>query len=369
MWSSYLFQTTTGRIGPQIQVKDATWSVSLNNTETGKIDISKSELPKVDLDYWLAPWWAGVCLLYDRRPIYAGPIIGRPFESFTTLSVDTGGMRSILARRVVAPELTDWTQLSKSTTAYHGMSLATIAKKVVQLSQQKTGGSLPISFPVPEQTTADDADHQRTYRGFNIQNLFTDDVLTKISNVQHGPDIMFRPRLLNDSQLTFDMWTGSEGQPRIPQTQTPVWDTTPVKGWVADMQMTTTGAYQTYRVYAIGAGTDEGTLIRVASDTGPMQKGYPLLETTYSSGDSEDPNVVQTHANGNLEANNHMLHEISMTVRADGAYPLGMFWPGDLVQLVVKGWVSLPDGVYNARLLNINGTLTNDIKLSLQIER
>lgn len=369
MWKSYLFQTTTGRIGPQVQVKNLTWSVSLNGTETAKMDLSKSEIPAVDLNYWVAPWWAGVLLTYNDNPIYAGPIIGRPYESWGSLSIDCGGIRSILARRLAALEVQDWSQLSKTVVEYHGLSLATIAKRVVQLSMNKSGGPLPISFPVPEQTTVDDADHQRTYRGFNIQNLVTDDVLTKISNVQHGPDIMFRPKMLNASQITFEMWTGSEGQPRIPQNITPVWDTTPVMGSVSDMQMTTTGAYQTNRVYAVGAGTDEGTLIRAASDNGPLVQGYPLLETTYSSGDSEDPAVVQAHANGSLEANNHMLHEINMSVRADGLYPLGTYWPGDLVQIVIKGWISLPDGTYNARLLNINGTSTQDVKLSLQIER
>lgn len=369
MWKSYLFQTTTGRIGPQVQPKDVSWSVSLNGTETAKLGLSKSDLPKIDYEYWLSPWWAGVLFTYDERPIYAGPIIGHPYESWTTLNLDCGGLRSLFARRIVAQEMTDWTQLAKSVVEYRGLSLATIAKRAVQLSMLKSGGSLPVTFPVPEQTAADDADHQRTYRGFNIQNLFTDDVLTKISNVQQGPDIMFRPRLLNDSQLTFDMWTGSENSPRIPQKITPVWDTTPVSGSVADFQMTTTGAYQTNRVYAVGAGMDEGTLIRVASDNGPLQQGYPLLETTYSSGQTEDPNVAQAHANGSLAANNRMLKEINMTVRADGVYPLGTFWPGDMIQIAVKGMIGLTDGVYNARLLNINGTHTQDVKLSIQIER
>lgn len=330
--------------------------------------LSKADLPAVDLQYWTNPWWGGVLFTYDERPIYAGPIIGRPYEAFTTLSMDCGGFRSILARRVVAPELGDWTQLSKAVLAYNGYSLGTIAKKVVQASLDKSGGYLPISYPVPEQTTVNDADHQRTYKGFNVSNLITDDVLTKISNVSNGPDIMFRPRLLNDSQLTFDMFTGTEGAPRIAQKITPVWDTTSALGSVADMQMTITGAYQTNRVYAVGTGQDEGTVIRVASDTAPIVKDYPLLETVISYSDSEDPNVVQSHANGSLTANTNMLHEIQMTVRADGVYPLGTFWPGDLVQIVVKGWVSLPDGTYNARLLNINGGLTQDIKLSLQIE-
>lgn len=368
MWKAYLFQTVTGQVGPQIEVKSATWSVSLNGTETGHMELSKSDLPAVDLRYWLTPWWAGVMLVWNDQLIYAGPIIGRPYESFTTVTLDTGGMRSILMRRIVVPELTDWTTISMVKTQFKGFSLGTIAKKVVQLIQQKSGGSLPVSYPVPEQTTVDDADHMRTYEGFNVANLGGDAVLTKISNVQGGPDIMFRPRMVDSSRITFDFWTGSEDSPRIPQKITPIWDTTAVDSSVSEMQMTTTGAYQTDRVYASGAGSDEGTLIRVATNTSRLSQGFPLLESTYASGDSTDPAVVMAHAEGNLTANDSVLHEINMTVRADGVYSLGTFWPGDLAQIVVKGWVSLPDGVYNARLLNFNGDLTNDIKLSLQIE-
>lgn len=370
MWQAYLFQTTTGMVGPQIQLKpSATWSVSLNGTETGHFELSKSDLPPLDLKYWLAPWWAGVLLTYNDTPIYAGPIIGRPYETFNTVTLDTGGMRSILARRLVAPELADWSGFSQQTVAFRGLSLGMIAKSIVFLVQRKKGGMLPISYPIPDQYAPDDGDHQRTYDSFNIQNIGADAILTKLSGVHNGPDIIFRPRYAATSRITFDMWTGNENNPHIPQPMTPVWDTTVVDSSVSDMQMTVTGAYQTDRVYASGAGMDKGTLIRVASDTHRTAQGFPLLESTYASGDSTDPAVVQAHAQAALASNNEELHEINMTVRADGTYPLGTFWPGYQVKIAIKGWLSLPDGVYTARLLNFNGTLTNDVKLSLQIEK
>lgn len=370
MWKAFLFQVTTGQIGPQVGLEGGSWSISLNSIENCKFEFSKANMPAVDYDYWLAPWWSGVLLVWDEIPIYAGPVIGDPYESRTALHVDCGGFRSILARRIVVEEQTDWTQTSFTTVSFKGYSLGTIAKKVVQKAQLKPGGQLPISYPIPDETAADDADHERNYQGYNLANLYANDVLTKLSNVRNGPDIMFRPRYLSSQKITLDMWHGTETNTRIRQLTTPVWDTTAEAGSVSDMQMTSTGSYQTDRVFAIGAGMNEGTLIRVAEDTSRVVAGFPLLETTYPS-NSENASVVQAHADGSLQSNHKKLLEVQMTVRADGVYPLGTFWPGNQVQLVLQGWKAIKDGVHTARLLNMNGSLTNnvnDIRLSLQIE-
>lgn len=369
-WSAYLFHTTSGQIGPRIAVETLSWSMSLNDIESCKLVLKKSDMPKVDHRTWLAPWWGGIALFYDRAPIFAGPIIGRPMEYHNEIHIEAKGIRSILARRFVIHEQSNWDKLAKSVVRFEGFSLGTIAQKVVQLAQLKPGGQLPITYPVPVETAAkdDDADHQRTYRGFNLTNIDADAVLTKLSNVSRGPDIMFKARRLPDERLTFDMWHGTEDNPRIAQKQLTVWDTTAERGSVTGLAVTMTGAHQTHRVFALGAGMDEGQLIRVAENLEPTAKGFPLLETTRNTGDSENEKVVMRHAEESLRANTDMLQEITLNVRADGNYRMGSFWPGDEVLLVTKGWLSLKDGEHKARLLAMQGNLTNDVRLSLQIE-
>lgn len=367
-WSAYLIRTASGQIGPQVGVSSASWSIPLNDTETAKIGLIKSSLPRFTTQYWLEPWWGGILLMWNDVPIFAGPIIGRPSEGFTEVSVDCSGIRSLLARRFVTPELQDWTTLSSQVISYSGLALSTIMKNVVQVAMSKPGGSLPISFPIPDATGPNDDIHVRTYRSFNISNLNCDDVLTKLSNVINGPDVIFRPRLLDASKFVWDMWTGTELQPRISQNMTPVWDTTADQGSVTDMSVTMTGAYQASRVYSIGAGQDEGTLIRVVEDLTPTAVGYPLLEIQIKTGDSEDPNVVSNWGTAKLNANKTPIAEVSMNVRADGIYPLGQFWVGNQIEFYSKGWLSLTDGVHKARLLNISGDLTEDVKLSMQTE-
>jgi len=266
----------------------------------------------------------------------------------------------------VAKDLSDigWAGFNTDLLTYSGLSLGTIAKRVVAACQQKKGGQLPISYALEDMVGG----HERNYKSFNVSNISGDDVLTKLSNVIGGPDIMFRPRLLRPDLLTFDLWTGTDAQPRIYQQYSPVWDTTPSKGMVSNVNVIVTGTYQTSRVYATGAGQDEGTLIQVVTDETLLQQEYPLLETVVNEGSSENPDVVMGHALSGLDTNNGPLLEIQMTVRTDGVIPLGTFWPGDLVEIVTKGWLSLPDGANRMRLLSITGDHTNNVKISLQKE-
>lgn len=367
MWTAYLVHFISGRVGPQVDVTEADWTISLNNAETANIGLKKHSLPQ-DAKIWLHPYWGGVLLCWNEIPVFVGPLISHPQESLKTIKIACGSIRNILAKRTVLPELADWNTIATQTISYKGLSLGTIAKRIVQDCQKKPGGSLPISFPVPDQTAVDDADHERNYRGFNIANLNVDHLLTNIANVSSGPDIMFRPRLVDASRFTLDMWTGTETQPRIAQDRIVVWDTTPEFGSVTNLEIVTTGAELTNRVYSTGAGQDEGTLIAMEENLSGIASGMPLLETVISTSDSENIEVVRAHAKGSLQANLDVLREITLTVRADGVNRLGTFWPGDLVRIVTKDWVTLDDGVYDCRVLTMTGGTTNDIRLSMQTE-
>lgn len=368
MWSVYLFQVTSGHIGPKLEISSLRWSLALNDMEDITVEINKSDLPMVNLKKWLSPWWAGIVVMWNGTPIVAGPIINRPAEFQDKISLTAAGIRSILARRTVSHELNNWDGLAESKVSFKGLGLGTIAKYVVEQAQSKAGGRLPITYVMADETAAMDADHERNYRGFNLQNIDADSVLTKLSNVIDGPDIMFRPKLVADNQLTFELWTGTDKQPRIYQKHSLVWDTTAENGEVSDVQIGTTGAYQTFRTYSIGAGQDEGTLIKVNTNHGPLGDQYPLLETVVKTSDSENPVVVNNHGVANLFTNKEPLTEVQLTVRGDGVYPFGTFWPGDLVQVVFKGWHGIPDGIIPMRLLSLSGDISSDVRVSLQPE-
>lgn len=367
MWSAYLFQTTTGVVGPKVQFESLSWSMELNGIESIQLSVRKSELPQVDLSFWFAAWWAGVVLLWNDSPVVAGPIITRPKETIDDITISCGGIRSLLANRVVVEEQTDWSKIQKSELSYNNVSLGTIAQRVVKDAMKKPGGSLPIGFPQPEETSAlNNADHERNFKGFNIQNLYCDSILTRLSDVINGPDIMFKPALIRDNQLMFQMYHGTEKQPRIAQDFVKIWDTTPEKGQVADIDVNYSGSYQASRVFSIGAGQDEGVLISVSTNNTPIQKNFPLLEKVINTSNSENIAVVRSHGDSHLAANEDAIPEIQMTVEADGEIPIGSFWPGDMAYIITKDFIAFPSGVTPMRILHISGNHTNKVRVSLQ---
>jgi hypothetical protein len=368
MWTANLFQVTSGRIGPRLEYTDLSWEIDLNDTETIKVTMLKSALPKVESALWLEPLWAGIVLFWDGKPIVAGPILSRTNETEKSITFDAKGIRAMLARRLIIQELSDWSGLNKTTLSFEGLSLGTIAKEVVKWAQKKPGGSLPIAFPLEDELWPnDDADHTRNYRGFNLQNINGDQILTKLSEVTNGPDIMFKPRLLRQNQLVFDMWHGTERDPRIFQSEMKVWDTTAERNDISGITIINTGVYMTQRVFSLGAGQDEGQMITVSSNLAAIDAGYPLVETVVQTSDSENADVVRAHGDSSLNANLGPLKEIQMNVRGDGINQFGSFWPGDVCEVVIKDWVALPDGKYRMRILNMTGDNSVNTRLSLQL--
>jgi hypothetical protein len=124
----------------------------------------------------------------------------------------------------------------------------------------------------------------------------------------------------------------------------------------------------TNRVYFAGSGTDAGTKIVMVENLDTVSSGYPLLETAYSDGTSDNPTVLTDLANSKLNMNKGLLREISFKVRADGFNRLGTFWPGDLVRIYTKGWATLSDGPHDCRLLTMTGDSTQVLQLAMQTE-
>lgn len=369
MWEAYFFHVVSGTLGPRVNFKDLSWSMSVNDIGELKVSLSKTDLPDTRQNPWLNEWWSGIVIMYSGVPIIGGPIISRPSESYSEIKIDCRDIRAVFEHRLAINEQDDWAKLAASRVKYSGMSLGTIGKKVVQLGMNKPGGPLPISFPIADQDAPIDGDHQRTYEGFNLSNINVDAILTKLSGVTNGPDFQFKPRMTADNRITFDMLYGSEAYPYLQQDFVPVWDITSAYGEVSDLDIVRTGTYMINRAFVTGDGTNQATKIKEAHDFSYIQKGYPLLEGVQSFGDIKTSEVLQAHATGHLNSNKNPLMEIQLTVRIDGKYPLGTYWPGWECQLYIKNWLDLPDGVYWMRILTVSGTHANSVRMSLQLSR
>lgn len=370
-WKAFLVETTTGVIGPEVSLREGSdFSLSLASDSVSEFSLEKTDLPKEDLNRWLDSWWSSILITFEGRAIFCGPIISNPREYIDHIQFNCGSVRSILTGRyVITEEAIRSTSMAKAVIKYDGLSLGAIAQEVVKLALEKPGGNIPMQYVSPYETVENNADHQRTYKGYNLSTLSVDEVLTKISEVSKGPDIMFRPRLIDDNSFTWEMHHGTKNDPRISQKVIPEFDLTTAKGQSASLEITKTGTYLTDRVFSLGGGTNEATVMSVAQDLSKTSQGYPLRESVVTVSDSTNKTVVNNHAVSSLKQNRKPLTEFTLFVDVRGPYPLGSFWPGDLVKIYSEGFYNLPDGENKMRLLNISGSFgSGKIRLSLQLD-
>lgn len=399
MWSVYLFKTVSGQLGPRIEPSELSWNITINETETLDMTLVKGSIPKFDSTTpYLEPWWGGVALLWDNTAIFAGPIVTRPVEDFHSLRVSARGIRSLLSKRMVVRDMVNWSSLTKpeirkewstdgredrkspkpSDTKFKDVSYATMAKLVVQESMTKLGGSLPIRFPIASSAHNDPTTiggqaipvekrpHYRRYAGYEGLSNNVDYVLTDLSDLDDGPDIMFRP-VLNGTTLYWNMLTGaSDSRPEISYDHDTVWDTTAAAGYITDLKLQYSGSSMTNRAFAIGAGSDGGQPMAIAQDTSKLSMGYPLLESSETFPQAVSQPVTQTKATAKLRADDKPRHQLTGTIRIDGVSEVGDYWPGEYGRLVVKGWYGLPDGDTKAKILTLSGDLTYDMNVSFK---
>lgn len=371
-WKAFLVHTMTGTIGPQISVKEgADLSMSLAKEATASFALDKTDLPRnIDLDAWLDPWYSSLLITYQDRPLFCGPIVSNPREYLHEIQFDCMGIRALLDKRIMVRESdVHSATLAKSVIFINGRSLGTIAQDVVATVLQKPGGNLPIRYASPREFTANDASHQRTYRAYNANTLSADDILTKLSEVARGPDIMFRPKIIDASQMVWEMYHGTEENPRIAQKIIPEFDLTAAKTQAASLEITMTGTYLADRAIMIGGGTNEATVMAVAEDLSRVSRGYPLLEVAANVSDTENKSVVLKHAKATVAQNQKPLKEFTLFVDANGTYPLGTYWPGDLIVVYTKGYFNVPDGPNKLRLLNLTSNFgSTKVRMALQLD-
>jgi hypothetical protein len=413
-------EVRTGRRITQIPVSDATWSTIHRGTGTIEIDIpldasefktlertwvgglypgmpglypSDLTFPEAATPLWrpgdglraellaaLEPGRCFIAVLEDDLVIEAGPVWAWDYQYGSSLKVKAAGLRSIFDHRIVMGVLASaW---AKWEVTYSGLSLGTIAKRLVQLAMSHTGGTLPVVLPADETAVAD-ADHTRTYRGHEVAAVLTR--LDQLMDVQNGPDIAFEPRLTADRQgIEWAMRTGTEANPMLHQSGDDwVWDTRVPRGGVSGLSVQRDASNLAQRSWITGAGQDQALLMarREPVQIGAQDlrdAGFPLMEVVESRSSVEVQATADRWAAGNLAAvlrpmQTWSCQVIARPVDSSGAPAgpqLGQFRPGDWA----KVWVPedhpllsllLPDGFHRTRLLGISGGMAETVSLTM----
>jgi hypothetical protein len=219
---------------------------------------------------------------------------------------------------------------------YTGLSLATIAKRLVQLAATHTGGNLPIVLPA-DVTVPADAAHQRTYNGYDL--AWVGEQLRNLMAVLGGPEISFVPRRTTaDSRyIEWVMRAGTETDPLLHQAGSDwVWDGSVPKGGVTSISLAVDGTQMGDEAYVKGSGEASTALIGHAVKTTLTGAGYPLLELEVGGHESVTTlATLNDYATAELAASARTVLSFTVRVARDQAPAVSQYQVGDYVQLIV----------------------------------
>ncbi|OYO16642.1 hypothetical protein CGZ93_17940 [Enemella dayhoffiae] len=246
--------------------------------------------------------------------------------------------------------------LGESVVALREGSLGTIARRLVELAQLRPNGWFPIRYASPEELGTN---RERTYEGFNLGNNSVAKRLEEISEVVNGPDLAFRPEWvpgMEGSRVQWAMCHGTEAMPELWQEHSHVLDLTARKGKAVAKKLTSK-FLPVRRVYATGAGQDQGTLIRV--ETEPEVQGLPHLETVIADTQVEDWALLSARARGVLEQGRQV--QLAASVSAHD-FPPHTNWAGEAWDVHMPGgFVQLEKGTYRMRCLSRSGKFDSHV--------
>lgn len=393
MWQPYLCKTTSGQLVEPIYIPKFSWDLTISDfsltTDTDK-DVAKEDVSGLTIPWGavpgddpssrssaLSPLRRSICLFWvtDQdindtnmgTPVMFGVIKPRTDTRLDT-SFDVMGMASFLDYRQCVRENKFGTSTggtSKDVISYNNLSYRGIVSNLgVIATSSKPGGSLPIDW----QYTNEKGTRQRNYNAYDVQNISMADVMTKIANVENGPDMTFRP-YLSGNTVRIKFMAGSDSDIYLEQKTMHTFQSFDGGGNMDNLEID--HAWPIMRYYTTGAGSDDSTLCYLAEDKTLVQLSdpWPLVEATYSDTDTSNYTVLKQHGNAKLAYRKRPIMQISGKINfSDKGTPgPGEIWPGELVQLSIQDFQTLPDGVYSCRLMEMSGDQTDVATLTFDI--
>lgn len=391
-WTCYLGDTMTGLIDCPIDISSFSYTITVSDSSmstTRDRGVGEDSASGLSVNWsavpgstpaaraaQLASMKRFMCLCWgdEENPNSPGiPIlfgaIGQRTDSWLDTSFDLLSMYELLSNRYLVQEGTYGTgdnSTTKSSIRLERLSYRGIAATVGDMcTNQKPSGQLPIDWNY----IREGGTRAREYKGFDIQNNSCAKLIENITNLIGGPDIQFRPYLSDDSHVRINFLAGSDSDQRLGQKAVHRLTCFPGGGTLQNISIDHDGPVM--RVYASGSGTDEAQICHMSEDKTLLSGNdpYPLVESVYSDSDTDNPSVLKQHSDAMLEANCRPIMQISGEIDfndEDVPNP-GSLWPGEMVELDIEGFPSLPDDVYRMRLMQISGDQSSKAKLKFDI--
>lgn len=362
-WTYSVGDLRTGQISEVLPLSGVSWSRPLNDagTVSGALDLEDPDNVALDPRTCSAPARSFVFVEHDGAPVCGGVIWTHRYtrKPSRSLQIGAAGLWSLWDHRKVLPALT-YAQApgEAADTVLPGLSLETIAKRLVQQAIAHTGGNVPLVLPADVTGTA-----ERRVNAYELADLGHE--LKLLTGVLDGPDIEFVPRRVAGDESRIE-WVMRVGTP-LEQAGDPwVWDDSVAESAVVDLGVDIDGSKLAARGWVPGVGTEREQLRGLHEDMTLVAAGYPLLEVEDTSHtQTAEQDTLDDHAADLVARRATPLEQWSLSVRADVEPALGTYQPGDTAIVQLEGDPYIPDGEHLVRILAMSGSSDEVVRLEV----
>lgn len=341
VWSCDFF---TGEKLALLPVVSGSWERLLSAQGSGRFRIALDDtFTKLELRDLLAHWRRWIVVEYDGVVVFAGVVKRRP-QRGQFIEVETEDLWAVWKRRLAIDRTEP--NLEKWSVKYTGLSIRTLAKRIVQLGL--TGLSTP-SMVVPLTLEADvSGTGQRTLYGHHLETVW--DGLDNI--MARGLNIAFEPRWL-DGRLNFRMVTSFS---------TAVTHELFVNfedGNVLAFDEMSDGSRMSNNSILVGEGSEEDMLVR---SNRSLTSELPLLDTIETRKRVTDAGEAYEIANQLLLDYEHATAQLTVELACGGTPAVGSMTLGSRGRFFFNGdpweWDTATDD-HVRRVVSISGDISS----------
>ena len=266
----------------------------------------------------------------SRTLLYGGIIWNRTYSSATQrLSVTAREFESYFERRRITTSIN-----------FNAVDQLTIAQTLVNNAQAVTGGNIGVIVP----TNTSGVTVSKTYYNYELKSVYS--ALLDLSRSTNGFDFNIKASYDGSGNPIKTLYLNypqsgtrySATNPNAPMFELPA-------GNIIDYTYPEDGAIAANTIYAMGAGSSDGKVIAVSTDTTKIAAGWPVLEDSVNYSDITDTTLLANLAAGQIAAVSYPPTTLQISVPPTASPVLGTYGVGDDARVRVYDNARFPNGL------------------------
>ena len=313
----------TNEIIAELPLTGVSFTQQLNQAGTfqGHLLLSGVNADALNVDASTIPARNAIYVDRDNVIVWGGIIWGREYNSTSqTLTITAREFISYFERRRI-----------NTTAVYSATDQLTIAQNLIQTAQTQPYGNIGITYNTDGQTTSGVLIN-RIYYNYELKSVFQaiQDLSRQTDGFDFSIDVYYESGSIIKAFNTY--------YPRLGGTydvNDPYAIVFNMPGNIVEYVYPEDGSIAANKIYSLGAGSNEGKLISIATDSTKLTDGWALLEDQANYSDITDQTVLDELANGRVTAFSYPPTTIKVIVPAYEAPVYGTYEVGDSARLII----------------------------------